>query len=322
MRMNLENKTIFIGLGAQKTGTTWLDAVLRQYREVAMPAGVKELHYFNAKWLDQYGIYAERVSKVESLTKILSHEMQQENALRKKGVGYKDLFRHTDLTKKIKKLSDMVDVVAINSDKEYLSYLNKISFEKRVTGEITPAYSMLPLEGLENIKTLLPDVKIIFMMRDPIDRIVSQMKFRNKLRAKKGLKEIDIYTIDLVLNDDVYMKRSDYVSLLKNVEQVFSKENILILFYEDLLGIHTTREIRRIEKFLNLEEKDESEIRAFKEEKHNTTTAKGVTITDEMKSALGSRLNGIYGYVMDHFDAVPTQWRQNHEKYCKEKSSK
>ena len=61
--MSLENKTVFIGLGAQKTGTTWLDAVLRQYPEVAMPAGVKELHYFNAKWVDQYGIYAERVSK-------------------------------------------------------------------------------------------------------------------------------------------------------------------------------------------------------------------------------------------------------------------
>ena len=50
MNYSLENKTVFICIGAQKAGTTWLHAALSNYKDIGLPH-IKELHYFDVKWL-------------------------------------------------------------------------------------------------------------------------------------------------------------------------------------------------------------------------------------------------------------------------------
>lgn len=47
--MSQENLPNFLGLGAMRCGTTWLDHVLRSHPEVYLPTQRKEIHYF-----DQY----------------------------------------------------------------------------------------------------------------------------------------------------------------------------------------------------------------------------------------------------------------------------
>jgi len=37
----------FIGIGAQKAATTWLDAALRKHKSLRLPVGRKEVHFFN-----------------------------------------------------------------------------------------------------------------------------------------------------------------------------------------------------------------------------------------------------------------------------------
>ena len=40
----------FLGIGAQKSGTTWLHANLSQHPQIWMPP-VKEIHYLDGKWM-------------------------------------------------------------------------------------------------------------------------------------------------------------------------------------------------------------------------------------------------------------------------------
>lgn len=40
----------FLCIGAQKSGTSWLDSVLRQHPDIAMPRGRKEVHYYTNGW--------------------------------------------------------------------------------------------------------------------------------------------------------------------------------------------------------------------------------------------------------------------------------
>ena len=40
----------------------------------------------------------------------------------------------------------------------------------RVRGEITPAYSALPPDRIRFIRSVMPDLKLIFLMRNPVDR--------------------------------------------------------------------------------------------------------------------------------------------------------
>ena len=44
-------------------------------------------------------------------------------------------------------------------------------------GEITPAYSMLDIGDIRKIYDLVPRAKIIFLMRDPLERAWSQFKY-------------------------------------------------------------------------------------------------------------------------------------------------
>ncbi len=46
----------FMVIGAQKAGTTWLDAVFRQHPDILLPQSVKELHYFSRASLHSKGL--------------------------------------------------------------------------------------------------------------------------------------------------------------------------------------------------------------------------------------------------------------------------
>lgn len=49
-----KDKIDFIGIGAAKSGTTWLTTVLRQHPEIFL-SKVKEIHYFNQyRGMDHY----------------------------------------------------------------------------------------------------------------------------------------------------------------------------------------------------------------------------------------------------------------------------
>src|SRR5204862_5410398 len=45
----------------------------------------------------------------------------------------------------------------------------------RLSGDISPTYSMLNDEVIERIVHYLPDVKVIFLARDPVERAWSQL---------------------------------------------------------------------------------------------------------------------------------------------------
>ena len=45
-----------------------------------------------------------------------------------------------------------------------------------LSGEITPAYSILPDQAVKAISEYLPESKIIFLVRNPLDRIWSQIR--------------------------------------------------------------------------------------------------------------------------------------------------
>lgn len=96
----------FMGIGAQKAGTTWLHANLARHPRIGFPGG-KEVHYWNAR------------------RAVLPEQW------------YRDLFATGD---------------------------------GRVNGDITPAYSTLEPEVVARIGALFPDLRILFLLRDPIER--------------------------------------------------------------------------------------------------------------------------------------------------------
>lgn len=125
-------------------------------------------------------------------------------------------------------------------------------------GDITPYYLYHP-RAAERIHKLLPNAKLIVLLRNPIERTISQF-YHSK---RNGFEKLEIYDALKAEKDRLknggeysqqkhsYVSRSMYVEQLEAYEKVFRKNRMLILKSEDLFE-KSTEIIRRIEKFLGV----------------------------------------------------------------------
>jgi hypothetical protein len=211
----------FLGVGAQKAGTTWLHDQLARHPQVAVPED-KELHFFDT-------LYPSRGGKSRAATMASA-------ALRALDDG--------DLTKARRRLQAIER--AFNGQRAYLDRLDAArTDETLVAGELTPAYSILTRTAYQEIRTLLNQPRIIFVMRDPIDRLWSGVRFSqrpverheelfNQLRFLRG-GEAD---------------RADYPATVRLLDEVFG-DRVHYCFYERLFSEESLRGIAR---FLGVDE--------------------------------------------------------------------
>lgn len=134
----------------------------------------------------------------------------------------------------------------------YLAYF-KNSKENMLCGEASTNYSKLPIyQGIPNKAYELcgQDLKIIMIMRDPIERIYSHL--RHEI-AGKNIKpnEID----QAVLNDPIYISVSDYAMQLKPWVEKFGQNNILCISFNEYKNDHTSC-MKKVYNFLSLPENE------------------------------------------------------------------
>lgn len=139
---------------------------------------------------------------------------------------------------------------------KYKSLFNDVKNEKAI-GEASPAY-IYNQKAPTLIKEENPNMKIIAILRQPTERAYS-----NFLHAKRAGKEpLDSFEKAFMLEDKRinehwsplyhYKSKGFYFKQLRRYFNVFPKENIKILFFEDVkrAPTHTTQEIF---KFLNVD---------------------------------------------------------------------
>lgn len=113
----------------------------------------------------------------------------------------------------------------------YLNLFEKLT--AKVSGDITPAYSILPKRKIKEIYELNKDIPIILIIRNPIERAWSQT-----LMHIKG-NNLDYDTLDRswfidIFNQDGVIKRGDYAEIIKNWSAIFPKEQILLVNYDEI----------------------------------------------------------------------------------------
>jgi hypothetical protein len=103
-----------------------------------------------------------------------------------------------------------------------------------ISGEITPAYSILPENRVRHIVGLNSDIKIVFIMRDPVERSWSQVvKYHKKIRDGDlaGLTTEDCLAF---LDREGCRARSDYLEIIDNWGKHVPESNMFIGFYDQL----------------------------------------------------------------------------------------
>jgi hypothetical protein len=198
----------FLCIGAHKSGTTWLYENLKRHPAVWLPP-IKELHYFDG--MPGLPKVAQRLN--EALKDVVA-------------TG-----RVTDPAK-----LDHMRKVVLDQPKDFAWY--RSLFEpagERLTGDMTPAYSTLPPAVVGKIRELLPDCRVIFIMRNPIERAWSHFR-SNAEKAKLDVAAVDMDIIRRQVDSPNSQLRTAYMRTVETWEHCFPRDRILYLFYDDLVA--------------------------------------------------------------------------------------
>jgi hypothetical protein len=141
--------------------------------------------------------------------------------------------------------------LAMPSDRWYLSLF--APGQGRVSGEITPAYSMLDSATVARVRRLLPDTRIIFLMRNPVERAWSHALMEVGRRGGRT----DRLSDGLVrhFESEGSRLRTDYVRTLDIWSSQYAPSRVFVGFLEDV-HFHPERLLRSICAFLMLGEPD------------------------------------------------------------------
>lgn len=103
---------------------------------------------------------------------------------------------------------------------------------EKMAGDATPHY-MYAENGPEKINQSLPGVKLIAILRNPVDRFLSDHLI--KLSDEHGLGLEEIKKKIETSKDSVTFNKGLYYPYLKSYQEIFGRDRLLILLYDDLL---------------------------------------------------------------------------------------
>jgi hypothetical protein len=119
-----------------------------------------------------------------------------------------------------------------------------------MSGEITPAYSLLAVDDIKRIRCLFPEVKILMTLRNPIDRAWSHIRFDAKIGLFKHLGDLE--KMRGFVDSRRQVMRGDYLRTLDNWSKVFPDQNFFLGFYDEILE-QPEEFMRKVCDFLGLD---------------------------------------------------------------------
>ncbi len=273
----------FVCIGAQKAGTTWLARALSRHPDIFMTP-VKEIHYFDhIRGVTAHLSDAKRRSRYRKYHQRMWTQWNRWSEYRAQGSWYRAYMK------------DPID------DSWYCS-LFQDRLGRKMAGEATPEYSVLGREGLEHIKRLAPDARVLYIMRDPVTRAWSQILHRCRVQNIDAGKVGDDRLISLTEPEDFRM-HGDYGRVLDDLFAVFPPEQVLTAFYEE---IHDDRlaALSRICDFLGVASFDDKESGL----KKRYNRSQSVTMPDGVARHLRSLYAPVVRQVEERLGAVPEGW--------------
>jgi hypothetical protein len=173
--MKKDGKCIqFLGIGAEKCGTTWIADCIRQHPEIYLPQK-KELFFFNS---------------------VDPHYLRIRNKRYDKGISW------------------------------YCSHFKKSG--KKYSGEFSPTYFYEELAA-KRINKHFPDIKLILILRDPVNRAFSQYLHDKRIGAIKN-----ISFEKAIKNYSNYIEKGKYYKYLKIFYKYFKRSQIKVIILDDV----------------------------------------------------------------------------------------
>lgn len=139
-----------------------------------------------------------------------------------------------------------------NWDKGLEWYKSNFTENTMIRGETSPGYTKYPIfKGVpERMHAVVPDAKLIYILRDPIDRMVSNYIQNYSNGNESRTTEEALSHLD---DNNPYICNSKYYMQLEQYLNYFPRSHILIITLEDLYN-HRMAVLKKIFRFLDVDE--------------------------------------------------------------------
>lgn len=189
----------------------------------------------------------------------------------------------------------------------------------QIAGEITPAYSTMKVRVVKEIHGINPAMRIIYLLRDPIERSWSSALMS---LAKRGGRPVESVTDDELIKHFEgagHTLRSDYLRTLDNWEGVFGRDQIFVGFLDEIQN--DPRDLLlRIFRFLGVSA-DESHIPASVSARLNTSPRAKSAIPEQYRSHLARMYLPQLEELSERFGEPTTGWLRRAEESISSSSS-
>lgn len=212
----------FLIVGPQRTGTTWMSFNLRQHDEIFL-SFPKELYFFN-----RLNIEDNRYSK--------HYYDFKENVFNNPKRAFYEFFKilHFDLIKTGFNRANQLEWYLSFFEDDWISKLyvkNSGKLQPKVRGEATASYAILHPTVRKEIVMLNPDIKIILMVRDPVDRAWSHAKKKFERIAWNDLEKMEDQIMTNYFLTDNQVKNGSYSKQIEGWSKVLKPGNLFIGSY-------------------------------------------------------------------------------------------
>lgn len=199
----------FLGIGSQKGGTGWLRDQLANHPAVWIPP-INELHYFDRRF----------APNVEKMRARLGRPLGGRVSRRRFDERDLAFMRHA-----VTYVDGTID----------LAWYARLFAPKgsSMTGDITPGYSTLRDELVSDIARAFPNLRIVFLIRDPVERFWSQLAMRIRHGGAKFDPE-DWGAIEAFLDSPEVALRSFPTEIADRWQRAFGPEQVFIGQFDDL----------------------------------------------------------------------------------------
>ncbi|AUH33827.1 sulfotransferase family protein [Paracoccus tegillarcae] len=222
-------KPTILGIGAQKAGTTWLSQMLSQHPKVWTPP-FKEVQLFSHRFVEEHRQW------------LPWHFRRARQNIEKRWAA-----RGEPMPQGLTDYLDDITAEPMFTDDWYKRIFAPAP-RGNETLDISPEYSTIPDEGVDFVRDFLPRTRFIYLIRQPVDRVISQMKM-HMTRKKQNPRTAQPW-LDL-LDDPALYNRGNYAEYVPRWQSRFGPDRLLILPFgriaTDPAGL-----LAEIETFLDL----------------------------------------------------------------------
>jgi hypothetical protein len=237
----------FLCIGAHKGGTTWLYQQLDSHPDFWMPP-VKELHYF-----DQLG-------RVQRASPPRCRDERD--------------FRFLE------------SIQSLSADRQLDLENYARLFEpkgSRLSGDISPNYSTLSEKVIRRVVRYFPNLKVIFLARDPVERVWSHLSMEVHYRQIESFDPTDIHQVDRNLTRRGMLLRSYPSTVVARWKRHIHPDQFQTYFFDDLQ--RNPAELRRsILCFLSADPDKPSDRQAT--DSNSWSGMEKLPLTDQVRSHL------------------------------------